>query len=126
MDHHAREYQAIINGLKAFNSTTSDTETVKPGAVDGGGEAVEGVRRVDEIEVEWCWFCHDEYPRGEMVLKLLEKDGQQWVCEGCIKQNHEGSGGSRRRAWADMGKAEGEGEVGRAEISMVRGELSAL
>lgn len=60
------------------------------GRIDGveGMVGDEGVGRgmidgVDEIGVEWCWFCHDEFPRRLMNLKELAQDGQQWVCGDC-------------------------------------------
>lgn len=123
MDHHAREYQAIIDRLRASNAEpTLDQQTAKPVRI-GEGLPGEGRQRVDEIEVEWCWFCHDEYPRGEMVLQTLEKDGQQWVCGGCITQNHmRQSEGSTRWGYLDGG-ADG---LGKVDISMVRGNLSAM
>jgi hypothetical protein len=49
---------------------------------DDGGVGV-GRMDIDELDVEWCWFCHGEFARDDVVLKHLDGDGAQWVCRGC-------------------------------------------
>ena len=46
---------------------------------------------VDEIRVEWCWFCHEEFSREIMVIRELDEVGRQWVCKSCEVAN--GCGG---------------------------------
>ncbi|WVQ75271.1 hypothetical protein IAR50_004884 [Cryptococcus sp. DSM 104548] len=45
---------------------------------------------IDEVDVEWCFFCGEEGKRekGGMELKKVgEGDGWQWVCAGCAKKS---------------------------------------
>lgn len=74
-----------------------------------------GVRRmdVDELEVEWCWFCHCEFPRVDMALKHLDGDGNQWVCQGCDGFGQLGDG-TRWRGVRVMGGATNGEDAGRA------------
>ncbi|WVW86575.1 hypothetical protein I302_108625 [Kwoniella bestiolae CBS 10118] len=101
--------QLVGNGSSMRGSESSST--VKIGEDGGRRMSGEGLKRgIDEVEVEWCFFCGVERLRGEMVLKEVDlgemlspkgvdgggkerekEQGQgqgegkswQWVCRGC-------------------------------------------
>ena len=81
---HLTEYEQILHGLSASHSL--DAETAIPPGAFGGRDGP-----VDEIAVEWCWFCREAKKRQEMELRMIgtkegggNGEGLQWVCKrGC-------------------------------------------
>ena len=76
-------------------------------------EAGVGRMDVDELGVEWCWFCHCEFPRVDMALRHLDGDGDQWVCQGCDGFGQLGDGTRWRGVRVMGGGTHGE-DTGRA------------
>ncbi|KAK1924578.1 hypothetical protein DB88DRAFT_225126 [Papiliotrema laurentii] len=89
MVRHLQEYQAVLENME---QSTIGTTTIRPESTPYDPVALmsRGQRAVDELDVEWCWFCRRDHPRQEMVLRELGKDGRQWVCKPCVEQREGG------------------------------------
>ncbi|KIR39628.1 hypothetical protein I307_01510 [Cryptococcus deuterogattii 99/473] len=59
--------------------------TVKAGPVIGRRTRYDNglMQGIDELDVEWCLLCGKEGQRDRMLLKRMNSEGWQWICQSC-------------------------------------------